>query len=377
MSADRPNPEKAYDRWKKIRNDFDTYNKMRAKQDAYVAAKGKQMDAVVGFDYFKKEIKDAAREVADDHKIEYSFNKHSPLNFIPSVPLNSEADLVAYISDNITKQFLKLPNKTYTERIVILTPICDVAHLLKTYMEQLAKLSYPHELISVYLGEDSSSDRTFDMAKLITEDLKNEYGFNDAAVYHFNNSGGIHGTWNDVHQRTSQFERRAHIAKARNKLTKIGLQNGNFEYVLWIDSDIKELPEDLIQQLLFPNADVVVPSCLFLSGDYKRNFDKNSWRETPGSLEDQKDLPKDILIVEGYSSTLRIYLPDLRAEGRIVPLDGVGGCSLLVKASCHRRGLIFPDYILNHAVETEGLAKMARFMGYSVVGLPFVEVFHN
>ncbi|KAL4223780.1 hypothetical protein ACF0H5_017246 [Mactra antiquata] len=379
MTADKPNAQKAYDRWKKIRSDFDAYNKERARQDAYLMKKGRQMDAVVGFDYFNKHKEKSGEEKSHDtaNDLIFTANKFAPLNFVPKVPLISDSDIVPYISDNITKEYLKLLPRTYKEKIVILTPVCDVSKLLKNYMEQLAKLSYPHDLISVYFGEDSSSDRTFDMAKLIADDLKNKHGFRDAAAFHFNVTGGIHGDWGDVHSRTSQHERRAHIAQARNRLTKIGLKKGNFDYVLWIDSDIKTLPEDLIQQLMFPNADVTVPSCLFERDDYKRNFDKNSWRETPGSLEDQKDLPKDILLVEGYTSTLRIYLPDLRGEGRIVPLDGVGGCSLLVKASCHKRGLIFPDYVFSHAIETEGLAKMAIVMGYSVVGLPFLEVFHH
>ena len=82
------------------------------------------------------------------------------------------------------------------------------------------------------------------------------------------------------------------------------------------------------------------------------------------------------LIVEGYGSTSRIYLPDLRGEGRVVPIDGVGGCTLLVRADCHRNGLDFPETLYKHHIETEGLAKKAKDMGYSVYGLPFVEVYH-
>lgn len=369
--------QKAYHRWKQIRENFHSYIQTRDDHEVYLQAKGRQMDAVAGFEFLASKHSNSSHHSRQGNEV-YAYNSDFPLNFIPKVPDFSEADIVAYISDNITRRYLELPrNVLHTDKIVILSPICDVAHILDNFMKQLTKLSYPHNLLSIYFGEDSSTDRTLDMATLIADELKSNYGFKDAAAYHFNNSGGVHGTWGDVHHRSSQYERRAHIAKARNMLLRLGLTRGRFDYVLWIDSDIKQLPTDLIQQLLFAGSDIVVPSCLFQSGTYKRNFDKNSWRETPTSIEEQKQLPKDILIVEGYTETRRIYLPDLRAEGRVVSLDGVGGCSLLIKASCHKRGLKFPETIYSHHIETEGLAKMANHMGYTVVGVPFVEVFHN
>ena len=60
-----------------------------------------------------------------------------------------------------------------------------------------------------------------------------------------------------------------------------------------------------------------------------------------------------------------------------VMLDGVGGCVLLVKATCHKTGLLFPEKLYNHHLETEGLAKLATDMGLRVRGMPWVEVFHN
>lgn len=81
-------------------------------------------------------------------------------------------------------------------------------------------------------------------------------------------------------------------------------------------------------------------------------------------------------MLEGYQPTRKKYLPDLKKEGRKVPIDGVGGCTLLVRADCHRKGLIFPPFIYQHHIETEGLAKLAKTMNFTVVGLPFVSVFH-
>ena len=79
-----------------------------------------------------------------------------------------------------------------------------------------------------------------------------------------------------------------------------------------------------------------------------------------------------------------------------MPLDGVGGVSLLVRAEVHRKGMYpanfplhpfslrqliytgvdFPIKPVDHQIETEGLAKMAKFDGYKVFGLPNYVIWH-
>jgi mannan polymerase complexes MNN9 subunit len=59
-----------------------------------------------------------------------------------------------------------------------------------------------------------------------------------------------------------------------------------------------------------------------------------------------------------------------------IPLDGVGGTCTLVKAQVHRDGAIFPPFPFQHQVETEGLAKMVKALGYEVWGLPNYLIFH-
>jgi len=49
---------------------------------------------------------------------------------------------------------------TFTDEILILTPICNSQQHLRRYFENLCSLAYPHRLISVVLGEDSSDDDT-------------------------------------------------------------------------------------------------------------------------------------------------------------------------------------------------------------------------
>ena len=87
-------------------------------------------------------------------------------------------------------------------------------------------------------------------------------------------------------------------------------------------------------------------------------------------------------MASGYKeySTHRKYMATMgsRAENRDeeIPLDGVGGVSILVKADVHRSGVNFPCYAFENQAETEGFAKMAKRAGYEVVGLPNYVVWH-
>jgi len=49
---------------------------------------------------------------------------------------------------------------SFTEEILILTPMCNAQQHLRRYFENLCSLAYPHRLISVVIGEDSSTDNT-------------------------------------------------------------------------------------------------------------------------------------------------------------------------------------------------------------------------
>lgn len=319
---------------------------------------------------------DDVEENRANHAGGIDMNKYDPIktiDFIPPVPKFSVSDVVYRLSERITQKYLELDNTVYSYKILILTPLHNSEKTLFRYAREIRELQYAHELISIAFGEDSSTDATVEEAKLIIDELKPS-GFRNISFFHFDIGSQVDGDWDNVHQRVEQYKRRQHIAKARNLLLKSALTDQ--DYVLWIDSDIGDLPPDIIQQLLYAKKDIVTPTCLMKQGLITRNYDKNVWRETPLSLENQKFMRENFLIIEGYGSTSRIYLPDLRAEGRIVPIDGVGGCTLLVRADCHRKGLDFPETLFDHHIETEGLAKKAKQMGFSVYGLPFVEVFH-
>ena len=260
--------------------------------------------------------------------------------------------------------------------ILILTPFASSAWRLGQYLKLLCTLTYPHKRISVALGHDAgvglNMTRTFEMAL----DTLRPY-FRRVTFYELEQPPS-NISHRQRHDKPVQRMRRRHLAQSRNELLSRAMM-GDHDWVLWLDVDLGLIPPDLIQLLLSPNQPIVTPACV----QYEpfRTYDRNTWRETARSrdhIAEQKAIyGEDFLMMEYTKETLRNRLVDLRHEGTVVPVDGVGGCCLLINASCHRQGLIFPPFVFDSHIETEGLAKMAAKMGFPVYGLPFVQVFHD
>jgi hypothetical protein len=67
-----------------------------------------------------------------------------------------------------------------------------------------------------------------------------------------------------------------------------------------LDVDVVEYPSTILEDLQSVNEDVVVPNCLLQREDGAFwGYDKNNWQETPASLEIQKDLSEDFVLLEG------------------------------------------------------------------------------
>src|SRR5262249_37582773 len=120
--------------------------------------------------------------------------------------------------------------------------------------------------------------------------------------------------------------------------------------------------------LLAAGRDIVHPHCVVEFGG--PTFDLNAWRDKG-----------------------RLGMADLRGLEDLVRLDAVGGTMLLVRADLHRDGLVFPPFPYGDRsrwgrdqhpfyrdrvgeIETEGLAIMAKDMGYECWGMPNLEIRH-
>jgi mannan polymerase complexes MNN9 subunit len=278
------------------------------------------------------------------------------------------------------------------QKILILTPL---ARFYPEYWTNLLSLSYPHEHIS--LGFITPKSKEGDTATIaLQESIKQtqsgpeDQRFQSVTILRQDFAPPLlNQEEHERHKMENQKKRRGAMARARNSLlfTTIGPDTS---WILWLDSDVVETPPTLIQDLASHDRAIIVPNCFqrFINDEGKpdiRPYDYNSWRDSDLAQEMVKDMDADDVLFEGYAEmptyrTLMAMLADKDNPNpdpqEIMPLDGVGGTALLVKAEVHRDGAMFPPFAFYHLIETEGFAKMAKRLGYESWGLPNYFVYH-
>ena len=294
--------------------------------------------------------------------------------------------VVHYHMNNLTSSSDPLSNR---ETILVLTPL---ARFYQEYWDNILRLSYPHELITLAFiipktreGNAATAQLQEQITKTQTSGPeKNRFASIIIERQDFDPPLASQGEV-ERHKMENQKARRAAMSRARNSLlfTTLGPSTS---WVLWLDSDIVESPPSLIQDLAAYDKPIIVPNCFQKYVDPKtkqaaeRPYDFNSWQdsETARGLGDKMG-PDDILL-EGYAdmATYRALMAYMAEENGdvnlVVDLDGVGGTALLVKAEVHRDGAMFPPFPFYHLIETEGFARMARRLGWSAFGLPNYKV---
>ena len=249
------------------------------------------------------------------------------------------------------------------DTVLVLTPLRDAVRHLPGYLAALGRLSYPKRRLSLGFLEGDSRDRTYQWMARRLPSLRRRY----RRV----------GLWKrDFGRRLPpgvprwapfiQIPRRAAIARSRNHLLMHALDDES--WVLWVDVDVVDYPQDVIERLLAIGRDIVHPHCVKEPGG--PTYDRNAWRE------------------QG-----RVHLDDLRGGPDQVRLDTVGGTMLLVRADAHRDGLVFPPFLYGGRsrlardpnpwvrdavgeIDTEGFGLMAADLGYQCWGLPHLEIRH-
>ena len=290
--------------------------------------------------------------------------------------------VVHYHMNNLTTTPDPITNR---ETVLILTPLTK---FYQGYWDNLNKLSYPHDLISLGFIIPKSREGNVATSELQTEISRVQSGPKQkrfASISILRQDTEIPLTSQDEserHKLGNQKMRRAAMSKARNSLlfTTLGPTTS---WVLWLDADIVETPETLIQDLAAHDKPIIVPNCFqrFFDEESKqmdvRPYDFNSWIDSPIAKEMASKMDKDDILLEGYAE-----LPTYRAlmakaantispePSKAIQLDGVGGTALLVKAEVHRDGAMFPAFPFYHLIETEGFAKMASRLGWKSWGLP-------
>lgn len=270
------------------------------------------------------------------------------------------------------------------EKVLILTPL---ARFYQGYWDNLIKIAYPHELISLGFIIPKTKEGNQAFAALQAQVKKTQSGpkakrFASITILRQDTENPLASQSEaERHKMENQKIRRAAMAKARNSLlfTTLGPTTS---WVLWLDADIVEFPPTLIQDLAEYDAPIIAPNCFQRYYDEKkkamdiRPYDYNNWIDSAKAKEMAATMGKDDILLEGYNEmatyrSLMAMLYDPSADPATkIKLDGVGGATLLVKADVHRDGAMFPPFAFYHLIETEGFAKMAARLNWDSYGLP-------
>ncbi|KAN0122512.1 glycosyltransferase family 62 protein, partial [Hyaloscypha variabilis] len=296
--------------------------------------------------------------------------------------------VVHYHMNNLTSTSDPVGNR---ETVLILTPL---ARFYQEYWDNLLRLSYPHELITLAFIIPKNRDGNAATAALQEQITKTQKSgpekkrFASIIIERQDFEPPlVSQTEVERHKMENQKARRAAMSRARNSLlfTTLGPSTS---WVLWLDSDIVETPTTLIQDLAWHNKPIIVPNCFQRFTDPKtrkpaeRPYDFNSWQDSDTAKKLAEGMGKDDILLEGYAQmatyrTLMAYMADEGGDPKQeIDLDGVGGTALLVKAEVHRDGAMFPPFPFYNLIETEGFAKMAKRLGWGSTGLPNYKVYH-
>jgi mannan polymerase complexes MNN9 subunit len=227
--------------------------------------------------------------------------------------------------NNITSTSDPVGNR---EAILILTPL---AKFYPQYWENLCKLSYPHELISLGFIIPKGKDGNLATKQLQeriarTQAPSNKNRFASITILRQEDEAAVSQAETERHAMSAQKKRRAAMSRARNSLlfTTLGPTTS---WVLWLDADIIETPPNLIQDLASHDKAIITPNCWQRYYDKeegvmsRRAYDFNNWQDSDTAKEIGEKLGADDIIVEGYAemATYRTLMAFMGGEKHQLP----------------------------------------------------------
>ena len=274
------------------------------------------------------------------------------------------------------------------EHILILTPM---SRFYQGYWDNLLKMNYPHELITLGFILPKTKEGNAATAALQQQIQKTQKRgpeknrFKSIIILRQDFEPALSSQdESERHKMENQKARRSVMAKARNSLlfTTLGPATS---WVLWLDADIVESPPSLIQDMAQHDKPIVAANCFQRYYDDKlkrmseRPYDYNNWQDSDVAKDMASKMGPDDVLFEGYAemATFRTLMAKIANGGdpkELIPLDGVGGTALLVKAEVHRDGAMFPPFPFYNLIETEGFARMAKRLKWQPYGLPNYKV---
>ena len=230
------------------------------------------------------------------------FRKHDSIKRANPTP---PPPVVHYMMNNVTATANPIENR---ETILILTPL---AKFYQEYWDNLCKLTYPHELVSLGFiipkgREGNLATQQLQERIQKTQAPTNKNRFASITILRQDTEPIVPQSESSRHALDVQKERRAAMSRARNSIlfTTLGPTTS---WVLWLDSDIVETPNTLIQDLASHNKPIIVPNCFqrYFNKDKEemdiRPYDFNSWQDSPTAQGLAEKMGPDEILLEGYA----------------------------------------------------------------------------
>ncbi|KAI7542378.1 putative ANP1 protein [Hortaea werneckii] len=325
-------------------------------------------------------------EMSANEQAQWAGHLQTPVLFNHHTPIEINSSSIQHVDLNPVRSTPKaLANE---ERVLILTPLRNAAPYIEQHFDLLSQLTYPHRLMDLAFLVGDSTDDTLAVLAMELERIQSRTDnipFNSVMIVEKDFGVTLSQDVEDRHGFAAQGPRRKAMGRARNFLLSAAMKPEH-SWVYWRDVDIKDSPSKIIEDFVAHDRDILVPNIWFHryedGRDIEGRFDYNSWQESETGRKLSNSLDRDVVLAEGYKEykTDRTYMArmgDWRDNKDVeIPLDGIGGVNILVKADVHRAGINFPCYAFENQAETEGFAKMAKRAGYGVFGLPNYVVWH-
>lgn len=262
---------------------------------------------------------------------------------------------------------------------VIILTLFHSSDYIDSFFTLINNFTYPKSLTSIGILEGDSEDYAETMKKLNTNIDRNKLLYKRISLVHKNANMKL--TQANRRSPGIQLYRRKKLAELRNYLLKETLSNE--KYVLWIDSDVIISPHNnIIELMMSVNKDVVVPNCLLDTANDAR-YDANTWILTPEVIKYISKKGKNYFLVNPYKNypitwikTIYEYRDANKPLLYQIEVDAVGGTMILVKSKVFHSGVVFPEDLFDHCVETEGFGRMAKKNGFELIGLPNLIIYH-
>ncbi|KAG2206884.1 Anp1-domain-containing protein [Mucor mucedo] len=308
----------------------------------------------------------------------YQYSCHITRSLIGSPTDNETAPIRQHTYLNLNDLNSTRAGKQSQEHVLVLTTVGNDEAYLDNYFDLLDKSSYPNSLISIGLLVSDSTDDSLEKIYQHVNRLQTRWRNTFDTIDVYQKDFKVPSKTDD----TSLDSKRATLARARNFLLSISLKEYH-SWVVWVDIGLYSYPQTIFEDLMMADADVVVPNCLLKRDDDEFwGFDRNNWQESDASLKYQQELPLNQVLMEDYNEysvgrNLLVDMPTNTGKDYKVPLDGVGTTFTMVKATVHREGAVFPPFVYQHELDTEGFAKIVKSMGFSVYGIPSYTIYHH